>query len=653
MFQSISRKAFTLFLLLCGIGMSVGISADSQVYAADTLLKAPARPPQTTPKKVTVPKETLQKVNAVKSSAPIPDFSFSTTGNIDFTDFAGTLDSLSSSTPLLETAPLPPLRTRIQGHASVDPDDTVPQPRLENVLSEGIQFEEQQRWSDAMLVYEKGLKNFPTNPQILKRFRLCRYHFELGRRYHDASFEQLAQNKLTEVLRVYTDVFIRIHSNHIDSPDWKTLFGYGLDNLEVALNDQEFLKWNNITASPEKRQTLCRKIRETAAPWAFTEIQHMRNGVLNIAELVQNEIGLRPSVVLLEFICGAAYGLDPHTLFMTLRQLNDFYSTIEGSFVGIGIELDTSDPKSDVLTIAKVHPNSPAMQAGLQDGDCIISVNGTSTTGLGIERAADLLQGEANTAVVIRTKTPAGKLREIRIIRREIDVASVEDVHLIDGKIGYIRLNGFQASTTTEMVSALETLKRQGMKSLILDLRGNPGGLLPVAVEVADLFLDRGIIVRTLNRSNHSETVLRASGLEASTVPLYVLVDEESASASELFAEAIQEHKRGVLIGRPTYGKGTVQVIYTLFGTDPNKPVSGLKLTVERFYSPNGLSCCNVGIRPDVVIPNELEQTVVTSKPDLATGTIAQVAPKRKLRITSSPSDPCVAEAIAIFHSAL
>ena len=200
------------------------------------------------------------------------------------------------------------------------------------------------------------------------------------------------------------------------------------------------------------------------------------------------------------------------------------------------------------------------------------------------------------------------------------------------------------------MVSALETLQRQGMESLILDLRGNPGGLLSIAVEVADLFLDKEIIVRIQDRSSLSETVLRAEPTRTNTVPLYVLIDEESASASELFASAIQENQRGALIGYPSYGKGTIQKVYRLFGNNTAVPIAGLRLTVERFYSPNGASCCNIGIRPDILIPGELEQTVVLSKPDLEAGTIAVAAPKRK-KITSSPSDPCVAKAISIFHS--
>jgi len=644
MFQSVSHKFLFFFLLLSGLG-----------FAAETTHTVPVRPPQTTPKRITAPQSTLVKPGESKTSAPVPEFTLFT-NHVDFdsssTDsldlFSKESSNWNSDWNMVPSFPgnsgLPPLNSQVQSPVPT---------QLEHILDEGTKLEEKRLWSEAMLVYEKGLKVFSANPILLKRYRLCRYHFELARRYHDSTFEYLVCNApLTEVLKVYSDVFTRIHENHIDSPDWKTLFLYGVDNLEVALSDPEFLRWNKIDASAKKLESLCKEIRATALSWSYHEVKHVKDGVLCIAELVQNEIGLRPSVVIMEFVCGAAFGLDPHTYFYTRRQLNDFCSTIEGSFVGIGIEIDTSDPKADVLTIAKVHQNSPAMQAGLQDGDCIVAVNGTSTAGLGIDRAADLLQGESGSTVFLQTRTPAGQKREVRIVRREIKIVSVEDVHLIDGKIGYIRINCFQSSTTDEMVDALQTLRRQGMKSLILDLRGNPGGLLPIAVQVADLFLDRGVIVRTQDRSSQLETVWRAKTTGTFGVPLYILIDEESASASELFASAIQEHKRGILIGTPSYGKGTVQVIHRLYGNGVD-PIAGLKLSIERFYSPSGFSCCNVGIRPDIIIPNTIEsfeQTVVTSKPDLTTGTIAQVAPKRK-KITGSPSDPYIAEAMALFHS--
>ena len=708
MFQSIFRCLLPVFLLLYGVGSNM----DLQGHAADSAplrslppvetpsgenapaLNQPQRPPLAIPK-FTTPKSKpspVQSQTTARQNAPTPDFLDLDLSEIDLSDslwadfptpeqpvaessdlrsknsadsgrfvLPKPLNSSKSQNITNSAKPLVPkivptfessksLTTELQ--FPVIDEEFLQKPtqkkRIEQILAEGTQYEKENLWSDAMRVYEKGLKTFADQPQILEKYRLCRYHYEIGRRYHDSTFEQLVKEApLSEVLKIYTDVFSRIQSNHVDSPDWKILFGYGLDDLDIALKDDDFLKRNNIQVSADQLDHLRKKIRETTQPWSFRHIQDMKNGVICVAELAQNEIGLRPSAVLLEFVCGAAFGLDPHTSFLTLRQLNDFYSMIEGSFVGIGVELDTSDSNADVLTILKVHPNSPAMQAGLRDGDCILAVNGTQTTGLGLERAADLLQGEFGSTVVLQTRTATGKQREVRIVRREVEVASVEDVHLIDGSLGYIRINCFQTSTTNEMVSALDALQKQGMKSLILDLRHNPGGLLPVAVEVANLFLDDGIIVRTQDRNDESETVWRASGVGTDHTPLYVLIDEESASASEIFAGAIRDHKRGVLIGRQSYGKGTVQIIYRLSGNDSNAPISGLKLTVERFYSPEGLSFCNVGVLPDIVPSEEPVETVVLSKPDTTAGTLAQTATKKYRRITSSPDDPCVAEAIA------
>ena len=533
----------------------------------------------------------------------------------------------------------------------IDQNVAAPDFTIAEAILEGAELENDQQWGEAMSVYEKALKHFADNVELQTRFRTARYHFELGRRCRDVSFQNMIKQKsLGEMLTLYADIFSRIQTNHVDSPDWETLFARGLDDLEIALANPDFLKLNQISADRRTIEQLCQKLRATASPWSFRDIIDMKNGVLHIAEISQNEIGLKPSAVIMEYVCGAAFSLDPHTAYLSLRQLNDVYSIIEGCFVGIGVELDRDDQS---LIILKVHSNSPADNAGLKSGDRIIGVNGTSTAGLKLDIAADLLQGESGSVVLVKIKSPNGNQREVRIVRREVEVASVEDVHIIQDGLGYIRLSGFQTGTTREMKTALNSLMNQGMETLILDLRQNPGGLLPVAVEVADLFVDSGVIVRTRGRNSQSETLMRASASETYKVGLILLIDEESASASEIFAGAIRDHKRGVIIGKQSYGKGTVQIIYRLTGNDPSTPISGLKLTVERFYSPNGLPFCNVGVVPDIIARDETElspnsERVVASKPNNLMGKIAKKAPLKRRIVSSSPTDPFISEAIAV-----
>ncbi len=524
-----------------------------------------------------------------------------------------------------------------------------PEPlKIEDILTQGSALEKEKLWSEAMSYYENALKSVGEVPAIQERYQQVRFHYDINRRYHDSTFEELLrQTPLTEVLAMFEDVLSRIQANHVDSPQWVDLFRHGLDDLEVALTEPAFLEKNKIIASPEKIAAAEQKAREIAMPWSFRDIRDMRNGVLYVADLINKEIGLSPAAVILEFVGGAANSLDPHSFYLTLRQLNDVYSMIDGCFVGIGVELDSDDRS---LVIAKVLPNSPAQQGGLLDGDRILAVNGKSTLGVQIDLAADLLQGESGSTAVLTVQSPDKPERIVRVVRREVEVASVEDVHMINETLGYFRLSCFQTNTTDEIRQALSVLNEQGMQALVLDLRQNPGGLLPVAVDAANLFINEGIIVRTQDRNNLTENVWRANGSGTWTVPLIVLIDEESASASEIFAGAIRDHRRGILIGKQSYGKGTVQVIYRLNRPNQAVPAAGLKLTIERFYSPNGNPFCGVGVSPDIVLDDRrLDGEVVRlAKPDGETGSLPQlpVQPKRR-RISSAPSDPFIAEAIS------
>lgn len=524
---------------------------------------------------------------------------------------------------------------------------------VRQVLTEGMRLEEQRSWSEAMQHYEKSLKLFSEDKDLLYRYRITRFRYEISKRYHDPSFDQLLEKTpLSELLELYGDAFSRLHDHHVDAPKWEALFRCGLDDLEIALREKEFLDKNKITATEDQIEQLCRKMRETSDPWSFRHIHDMKNGVLCVAELAQKEIGLSPAAVILEFICGAAFSLDPHTSYFTLRQLNDFNSMIEGRFVGIGVELDDEEAP---LVVRKVHSHSPAHAAGVRNGDAILAVNGTSLADLSFEQAADLLQGGIGSTVTLRLKSRNERVaRDVRIVRGHVEIASVEDVHMIDKEIGYIRLTCFQPSSADEMREALNSLQSKGMKTLILDLRRNPGGLLTIAVETANLFIEKGVIVRTRNRTSTSESVWNATPQRTWKMPLYVLIDEESASASEIFAGAIQDHKRGTIIGHQSYGKGTVQVPYRLTGSEPTVPLSGLKLTIERFYSPNGTPFCNVGVIPDLR-PLEESEKVTLGKPDprtyensvLANSPLKPQTPKRRETLSGDPEDPFVAAALS------
>jgi carboxyl-terminal processing protease len=286
--------------------------------------------------------------------------------------------------------------------------------------------------------------------------------------------------------------------------------------------------------------------------------------------------------------------LDHYSAFLTADQLRDIYSQIEGNFVGLGVELKAD---SGALLIVDVIPRSPAEQAGIREGDRITAVDGQRTNLLSTDEAASLLTGEEGSNVRVTVLSPGQAPRELAVRRASVEVPSLEDVKILDPATGvaYIRVPAFQKTTATDLEEALWDLHRQGMRSLIIDLRGNPGGLLTASVEVADKFIADGGIVSTRGRSEQENFSYRAHRPGTWRVPLVVLIDGDSASASEIFAGAIQDAGRGKVVGTRSYGKGSVQGIFPL-----GKSGAGARLTTARFFSPLGHPISNVGITPDI-----------------------------------------------------
>ena len=477
------------------------------------------------------------------------------------------------------------------------------QEELEQVVREGKVLETEARWAEALTYYETVLRTHRNESTLMERYRVARFHCDVGRRYHDTSYLNLIRTlSVIDTLHFFENVMARIQTTYAEIPRWDQHFRHSVQSYNIALSGANFRSKVGLNLTDAQVKTYLLGVQKTVDGWVIQNCDDVKNGLFYIAEDAQKQIGLNPVVTLMELTCGIINSLDPNTAYLTPNQLNDQYASMSGNLVGLGVEL-RSDRNS--LLIVRVIPGSPAEESGLKEGDRILSVDGITTRGRDTDSAADLLQGKENTAVRLEVQTEGLRSRDVSIIRRRIDVPSVEDIRMISDTLGYVKLTSFQSKTGLELTKALHELNSKGMKCLVLDLRRNPGGLFQVGIEVADMFIERGAIVRTQGRDRGLDSPYMATGRETWDIPLIVLINEESASAAEIVAGAIRDHKRGTLIGKQTYGKGTVQQILPVRTGTIGNVQSGVKLTVEKFYSPLGWPYSGVGVTPDIAIAED------------------------------------------------
>jgi carboxyl-terminal processing protease len=275
---------------------------------------------------------------------------------------------------------------------------------------------------------------------------------------------------------------------------------------------------------------------------------------------------------------------DPHTSLMVASDYERLRLQTQGEYGGIGVQIDR---RNGWITVIAPLPGTPGARAGLQAGDRIIEVEGESTRGWDVDMAVSQLRGPKGSPVNI--KVARGGVEEpipVRIVREEIHIQAVPSAYMMPGDVGYVEMVSFSESSTSELREAVRRLRGEGARGLILDLRRNPGGLLDQGVSVADLFLDRGqTVVETKGRvANQNQRASARSGDQFEGMPVVVLVDRQSASASEIVAGALQDHDRALVLGRTTYGKGSVQTLFPLTGDN------WLKITTARWYTPVGRS---------------------------------------------------------------
>ena len=467
---------------------------------------------------------------------------------------------------------------------------------LDQLVRTGVEYENSKSWLNAIEHYESSLKSFPQSKELKHGLRRSKVNFGIERRYADDSFrDDLTSRPRRSLMQLFDDILYKVRNHYVDDLSSTSYVAHGTESLYLALANQRFLK-NNLPNAPKSDVRRFRKLLTTQywnRPVANrTEARRLVEEICNNAESI---LGLSGSVVALEYIFGGCNSLDDYSNCLTPDRLDDLNENIDGEFVGVGIEMKAV--KGRGMHLVQVLAESPAEEGGLLPGDHIVAINGIDCREMNTDEAASLLRGPAGSRVRLkldrenRTASVSATLS-----RRAVQVKSIPVAEIIDKNRGvaYLQMIGFQRTSVEELDAALSRLRRQGMKALIWDLRGNPGGLLDTAADVVDRFISDGVIVSTRGRTSEQNKTYYARRPGTWNIPIVLLIDGDSASASEIVAGAIRDHNRGRIIGRRSYGKWSVQSIYPIRGE------TGLRLTTAKFYSPHGRTHGKVGVQPDV-----------------------------------------------------
>ena len=287
---------------------------------------------------------------------------------------------------------------------------------------------------------------------------------------------------------------------------------------------------------------------------------------------------------------------DPYTRFLDPEQFKTLTNQTSGEMSGVGMQLK-EDELTKVITVVNVVENSPAMKAGLLPGDQILEIDGKPTSSLTVSAAAKLIRGDVGTDVVLQIMRSGETEFDVTLTRARIELQAVRYALKREGKkrIGYIHLQEFSAHAGEQMQKAIENLDNQNADGYVLDLRGNPGGLLRISIDIARMLMDKGAIVSTVDR-NGDKQELRANRSALTDKPIVVLVDGDSASASEILAGALKDNGRAVIMGDQTFGKALVQSVHSL------SDGSGLAVTIAHYYTPKGTDISKKGVTPDISI---------------------------------------------------
>lgn len=403
-----------------------------------------------------------------------------------------------------------------------------------------------------------------------------------------------------QAIQLFSEVSQKIDERSLEPSSYDVRVRRAVRNLTIALDNEAFRKGLGLTTDSFQLDGFRNSLGRLTSSVRVQDFQEALS-ILNTAMMQAPALnGLTPGVLGFEFTSASIdtldkfSGLEPADPGLRIRAEKDDQSSdiLQEEIVGIGLEVREH---ADGLIVVKPVRGGPAAEADIRAGDIIRSIDGRDIRGMRIVSSMDLLKGPSGSRMKMRIDRDGRGSREYVLTRRIVRVWTVNDARIVSGTdTGYFSLSRFSQNSTAEVDQVLDTLHGKGMKSLIIDLRGNPGGLLTTCIEISDRFVPCGVIVSTKGRLSSDDMIQEATYARTWSVPLVVLIDGHSASASEIFAAAIQENNRGLIVGTRSFGKGTVQTHFPLSSIHGD-----LRLTTARFYSPNGRTMSGNGVIPD------------------------------------------------------
>jgi carboxyl-terminal processing protease len=473
------------------------------------------------------------------------------------------------------------------GAATVEPGD--------RDRAEARDLEQQNQWDRASEIYLRLLADDRQQPDLRERLTHCLRRLQQTRRHADPAYRAYAASlPLSQAVALYAEAVATIQQNYVAAGQVmiERLYRSGLEEFRAALTDPVFrreqMPTTDVAALSDLRQRLDREWPAKLSD----DLREIRQMIRDLAWQAQQLTGVNPSIVILEFVHGACHAIDEYTNFITPGRAAQDASSLNSELTAYGLMLANKD---GYLVVERVVSGSWAATAGLAVGDRITSVVRTKIDQHSLDELLELARGERTSIsefVVAATDSTDG-----RTIALPETLPSVIDGVMARDSIGYVRIGYFQKTTPQEFDSALLRLRSEGMRALVLDLRGNPGGSFLAAVHVAERLLAQGVIVSTQGQLRGMTKTFTAQNAAVFDGPVIVLVDGETASAAEVLAGALHDQQRGILVGQRTFGKDSIQRLWQF------NEGGILRLTMARFLPPGGRSFAGVGVEPNVIEP--------------------------------------------------